>query len=280
MPIGEYLPQEFWDDLSPQQPTPRQNHSHRLPDAKWIRKNIPIANVARELGLNGDGRVFDCFSGDHPAGKRKRSLSIHGKSNTMRCFDCDTKSLSNIDLVVQVMGISLGDAIKWIDLHFPGVPQIELKPKPENRHRHRESKTLNPQALIISRGWAEMSLSAKAVITAIIHRSPQAGSEQFMLRCSYDELMAWTGIGSKATISNALTELRRRPAISTWTEKRKNRAGFMVKELVIRILPQAMRSTESTESVLRTAGNKKKGRTGQSTESVLRTISTESVLLN
>lgn len=188
-------------------PKPGRMSSILLPDAQWIRKEISVADVARKLGLPGDGRVFDCFREDHPRGKRRRALSVHAISNTVRCFDCDKRSLSNIDLVMQVRGCKVGDAVRWIAENFSdrSIPKVRPGRKGSAR-RHVGRKIISWQDVARSPQWAKLSSSAKVIWIAIVSRVPAAGSQDF-LKTSYSELKRWTGITSDATIAKKLREL-------------------------------------------------------------------------
>lgn len=200
-------------------------------------------DVARKLGLQGDAKAFDCFR-EHPRGDSRRSLKVHGKSNTMRCFRCDRqRSLSNIDLVMQVSGYDVAKAILRIADTFPGVPAVELRPGHHVRSRKpTPTSRLTPQSLITSQGWVAMSSAAKIIVIAILARCPAAGSEQNCLRCSYNRLRDWTDLSSRATIAKALRELRQTGAIQTDTvpTNSRTRRGFWLKELFVRVSPRAM----------------------------------------
>jgi hypothetical protein len=221
-----------------------QPRARDLPDAKWMRKEIAIADVAHKLGLAGDSKNFDCWR-DHPSGKPRRSLSVHRKSNTARCFTCDKRNLSTIDLVAGVTGYDVSAAIRWLDNEFPGAPRVS--PKRDEPYVRPAKTQMTLQGLITSPGWTERSLAAKAVLAAIFARVPAAGSEKDTLRCTYDQMASWTGM-SRATIARALGELRGSQAIRTWkipTEWRTSR-GFRLRETVIRVSPLALRAARVT----------------------------------
>lgn len=225
------------------EPEKAKKSTRTLPDANWIRNEIPIADVARGLGLKGDGRLFDCFREEHGRGKKRRSLSVHMRSNTARCFVCDRRSLSNIDLVMAVTGQDVGAAIRWLAERFPGVPVAKVR---TNSGRPRifpkGGYEMSLQDLIISPGWVGMSSSAKIVLLAIFSRTPAAGSEQGCLRCTYNKLIEWTGLHGRPTIAKALKELRKAGAIQTSTVPTNlvTRRGFRLNQLFVRVSPRAM----------------------------------------
>jgi hypothetical protein len=127
--------------------------------------------------------VFDCFR-DHRHGKGPRSLSVHGTANRMRCFTCDKRSLSPIDLVMRVRGCDVASAIQWIAEKFPGIPTRQMHLSRKGRsYKSNRVKPLTLQNRMTTPGWAARSPSAAKVITAIFARTPEAGSEQACLRC-------------------------------------------------------------------------------------------------
>lgn len=227
-------------------PRRSKKSSRSVPDAAWIRREIPIADVARALGLQGDGRLFDCPREEHPRGKKQRSLSVHGESNTVRCFACDERSLSNISLVMAVNGLDVGGAIRWLAGRFPGVPLAKVRINGGNvKVTGNGSQNMSLQDLIVSPGWAAFSPAAKIVLTAIFSRAPKAGSEQGQLRCTYTLLTEWTGLRGRSTISKALEELREAGAIKTHTvtTNLRSKRGFWLKQLLVRVSPRALNAT-------------------------------------
>jgi hypothetical protein len=219
-----------------------------LPDAAWIRKNIPIADVARKLGLQGDERLFYCFR-PHPPGKRKRSLSVHPQSNTIRCFTCDKRSMSNIYLVMNVRGCSVGEAIKWISEHFKNLPTVELRLKRGRKsYAQNRARPMTLQNLITSEGWTSFSPAAKIILTAIFAPTPAAGAEQGCLHCTYDGIKRWTGIRGRATVAGALQELRNAKAIQTDVVPTnfRTKRGFWLKETFVRVDARAMRAPRAS----------------------------------
>lgn len=220
-----------------------------LPNATWIRKEIPVAEVAQRLGLKGDGRNFDCWR-EHPLAKRRRSVGVHGVSNTMRCFTCDARSLSNIDLVMTVKGCDVGTAIRWFERNFNGIPRVEGRLKSKRKsYAHRQTRALTLQNLVTSPGWAALGSAAKIVLAAIFARTPAAGGEQGCLRCTYQNLIEWSGLRSRATIAAALRELRRTGAIQAGTVPTnfRTRRGFRLRELFIRVSARAMRAPRDAQ---------------------------------
>lgn len=72
-------------------------------------KSISIERIAEELGMDVRRHTALCpFHDDHHP-----SLHFHAKTNTFRCFACDSRG-SNIDLVMKLRECSFTDAYRWI----------------------------------------------------------------------------------------------------------------------------------------------------------------------
>ena len=215
-----------------------------MPDSKWIRREIAGPEVARALGIEGDGRNFDC-PGEHGSGKRRRSLSYHARSNTFRCFSCHQRALSVIDLVMTIRGCDVGSAIRWLDSKFPGAPRVRIKAKRGSLKRVRTNmKGFTLQELICSPGWRALSQAGKLVLATIFARTPAAGSERGCIKCTYGEILEWTGIRSRATLSGALKELREAGAVKTAlvSSGLQNKQGFWLRQLQFRVSRRALRA--------------------------------------
>jgi|SRR5579875_615926 len=227
----------------------RRGRRITLPDATWLRREISIAEVARKLGLecDGSGRKFKCWR-IHRGGETQWTLSLHAKTNTLRCFKCDSRSMSNIDLVVAVQSCDVGRAIRYLAALCPGAPRRDVLARRDRvRYSLLRGTMMSLQDIILSHGWAALSPGPKIVLTAIIARAPQAGSEQNVLRCTYGALMAWTGIRSRLTISRALKRLKDTGVIATELARTgiRNQRGFELKQLRVRVFPHALRAARS-----------------------------------
>src|SRR5260370_41272049 len=103
-----------------------------LPDMNFIRREIPIVDVARELGIRVAGRnAAHCWRvGAHQNRDRGPSLSFH--RNRAKCHVCDVDSMSVIDLVIKHQEFepssALREATVWICAHW-SVPTIAKNTK-------------------------------------------------------------------------------------------------------------------------------------------------------
>jgi len=87
---------------------------------QWIRDNISVRDVARELGLIIKGNRIRCpRRGNHSHGDANPSMAIGAKTNKVYCYVCGGKPASNIDLVMLVQGIGAKEAVAWIAEHWP-----------------------------------------------------------------------------------------------------------------------------------------------------------------
>lgn len=96
------------------------------PDIAWIKKNVPVLEVGKALGLRIRHRRAKCWRPEnHTHGDADPSLHFYEKGNRVRCFVCDMRGgHSNVDLVMRVLGVNVGDAVRWIADRFP-VPNVK-----------------------------------------------------------------------------------------------------------------------------------------------------------
>src|SRR5215472_17497210 len=104
--------------------------SDGIPDFKWINRFLPIADVARKLGIRfGERGMIHCWHPErHQHGDRTPSASIRPKNDTIRCFGCGTRPLSVVDLVMDARGLCVTDAARWLNENF------EIRRIPPRKH--------------------------------------------------------------------------------------------------------------------------------------------------
>jgi hypothetical protein len=79
-------------------------------DLGYIRRHIPITEIARELDIEIFGSRARCWRPRaHQNGDRTPSVSFY--RNRFKCHCCDERSGSVIDLVVSVVGCDLRGAL-------------------------------------------------------------------------------------------------------------------------------------------------------------------------
>lgn len=174
-----------------------------VPDIDFIKNRVPVAAVAGELGLEVIGNMARCWRLDnHQHGDRTPSLALDRKRNRARCFVCDPRSYSVIDLVMKVNQCDTGTAIRWIAARFP-VPS-----RPKGWHlpsadpfRQMSRVGLGGTALepIVRSGlWAELTPSERAVLPVFCTFSDGSAGG---LSMSYAAIRRYSGIRSDSTVA-------------------------------------------------------------------------------
>jgi hypothetical protein len=75
------------------------------------------------------GNMIRCWHREnHQHGDRTPSVGIDRKRNRVRCFVCDPREYSSIDLVQKILGYDVRHAVSWIAARF-SMPTI-----PKGRH--------------------------------------------------------------------------------------------------------------------------------------------------
>jgi len=185
-----------------------------MPDMKHVNREIPILEVAQELGLAVRGRKATC-----PECKTRR-LTFSVKFNCWRCWHCDPagKRKSVIDLVMFILNVDAFGAATWISerWHVAGKVQVE---RSENKHgltkqvyrrvRHLpmpERDKPNLQAIVTSPGWREMTLSARVVAMTLFALARM--NEKNSVTISRKGLSDLIGITDPSTLARANREVQ------------------------------------------------------------------------
>jgi hypothetical protein len=78
------------------------------PDLEYIKTEIPVTAIARDLGLYVNGYRARCWRTEyHRNGDSDPSVGFQKAKNRYRCFVCDAYSGSNIDLVMAVRDVEI-----------------------------------------------------------------------------------------------------------------------------------------------------------------------------
>lgn len=186
-------------------------YSTALPDMKFINRDAPITEVARELGLTVQGKKSIC-----PTCGKKR-LTFNVRLNCWRCWECDPRGerTSAIDLVMFLLKVDCYDAARWISARWNMVGKVQME-RSENSHgitRHvysrwrpipipeRDKPTL--QAIVSSPGWRTMSPATGKVTLTLFGLTDADGK----VVISRGELKQCTGIKSSRSLAKANSEL-------------------------------------------------------------------------
>jgi hypothetical protein len=173
-----------------------------LPDMSYIRRKIPIVDVATSLGIRVAGRnAAHCWrAGAHQNGDRTPSMSFH--RNRAKCHVCDADAMSVIDLVIKYRECSLHEATDWICAHWT-VPTIAKNQKlwrPERWKTSRVGASAFPlEELIRSGVWATLDDAARAVLPVLF-----CFAENGEVSISYRGLARYSSKTSHTTIAKVL----------------------------------------------------------------------------
>ena len=136
---------------------------------RFINRELPIADVARALGLRfGGANMVHCWHPErHEHGDRTASVGIRASNNTVKCFGCDSKPMGPIDMVADVRGVGPADAALWIAERFT-VPLVPARKHLAGTARRGE-RVKSGLALMIRSGlWAELSPAAQAIAPVLL----------------------------------------------------------------------------------------------------------------
>jgi hypothetical protein len=195
-----------------------------LPDMNFIRREIPIADVARELGIRVAGRnAAHCWRvGAHRNGDRTPSLSFY--RNRVKCQVCDADSMSVIDLVIKhqefAPGSSLREATDWICARWK-VPTIAKNTKLSRPERWSTSpvglSSFPLEQFVRSGIWAVLDDASRAILPVLF-----CFAEKSEVCVSYRALSRYSGKASDATIAKVLRRFKQIGILEALPKARNN----------------------------------------------------------
>jgi hypothetical protein len=190
----------------------------------FIRRQVPIADVARALGIRVAGRnVAHCWRvGSHQNGDRTPSLSFY--RNRAKCHGCDTDSMSTIDLVIKHQELdsrsALREATAWICARWP-VPTIAKNTKLSRPERWATSPvglSSFPLEIIVRSGiWASLDDAGRAILPALF-----CFAENGEVSISYRGLSRFSGKASDTTVAKVLQRFEQIGLLEVLPKARKN----------------------------------------------------------
>ena len=177
---------------------------------RFINRELPIADVARALGLRfGGANMVHCWHPErHEHGDRTASVGIRASNNTVKCFGCESKPMGPIDMVADVRGVGPADAALWIAERFT-VPLVPARKHLAGTARRGE-RVQSGLALMIRSGlWAELSPAAQAIAPVLLEiaEKERPADERRAVHISYRGITRMSGIKSPNAIRRALVEL-------------------------------------------------------------------------
>jgi hypothetical protein len=181
-----------------------------IPDFAWIRRNLPIADVARKLDLRfAQGNMLHCWHPErHQNGDSTASAAIWTEQNKIKCFGCGLL-VNVLDLAMDVLGVDAGGAARWIEANFD-VPRI-----PKGKHLRSTAPICpymvgheQPIELLIRSGiWADLSKQTQRIIPVLLALAERQEQNKFSVQISYRAIMRYSGVRSENSVRKALTEL-------------------------------------------------------------------------
>jgi hypothetical protein len=172
---------------------------------EYIRKQIPIQDVAQALGLTVSGKAAHCWRADsHRNGDAKPSIWFTRK-NRGRCQVCDSVTWSSIDLVMMVKGTSLVEAARWIADRFP-VPNIAKGKHLSERQRWTPFRVGAGDMLetFVRSGLLAELTGAEAKVLEVLKTFSDHGRAVI----SYLGIMRYAEIGSPSTVRTAIKKFQ------------------------------------------------------------------------
>jgi hypothetical protein len=176
-----------------------------IPDVEFIKTRIPVADVAVALGLEVRGDMARCWrTENHQHGDRTPSMGIYRKRNLIRCFVCDDRAYSAIDLVQKVLGLDTRAAINWIAARFevPSIPKGRHLPKADPfRSVSRVGLGGLLEQVIRSGLWASLTPSERSILPVLCELRD---STKDAFQMSYRGIRRKAGVRSDTTVCAAL----------------------------------------------------------------------------
>jgi len=177
-------------------------------DLGFIKTKVGIEDVAAELGIEVRRHRARCWWPErHRNGDADPSVRFHVKKNRVRCFGgCHSiGAISNIDLVMEVLGCDFPSAVYWICERFP-VPSAKrgspVGPRSRWPQNYRFGTSGSELELLARSGmWAQFTTTQKKILPVLLaFRDEETG----LTEISYRGLMRYAGVGSPKSIARAV----------------------------------------------------------------------------
>lgn len=174
-----------------------------------MRDSVPIRDVVGQLGLRIVGNTLHCWRPEnHQHGDRTASVGLQQRRNRVKCFVCDGRSLSPIDLVMSVNGLDFLSAVHWFTLHY----QVPAAPKGKHiAHQERWPERFRvgtgpPGEMLVRSGiWASLTPAQRSILRVL---ETFANPRTHEVTISYRGMMRYAGVRSQSTVSSAIKRFR------------------------------------------------------------------------
>jgi hypothetical protein len=186
----------------------------RPPSQLDLAKAVPILDVAGELGLEIVGNSAHCWrKANHAHGDRRPSLGFDVAKNRYKCFVCDQRSGSAVDLAMGVLAISLPDALKWFSRNFD-IPKHVQGSRPDF-----DPRTVTLSTIILSGIWAGLTDSQRTILAVLWYcRDETKGT----VTASYSRILRLAGLSNRKTFAATIRFFEESRLIEV---QRRNRAA-------------------------------------------------------
>jgi hypothetical protein len=187
-------------------PEPTRGNQRSIPDIEFIKRHVPIADVARALDIRVVGNAAHCWRPEnHEHRDRTPSVWFSRRSNKGKCMVCDRFTWSTVDLVQAVLGCGTAAAINWIADRF-NVPRIAKRRPVRNGivvPAGRVGLGSPAQQLMRSGLFAKLTHATKVLLFVLT----EFCDDHQTVSLSYRTLQRVSGIGSLTTIKESLDNL-------------------------------------------------------------------------
>ena len=162
-----------------------------------------------QLGLRVVGNMVHCWRPEnHQHGDRTPSVGLDRRANRAKCFVCDERTLSPIDLVMSVLGLDVRAAVQWITSRYdvPAAPKGRHIEHPERwPERFRVGAGSAGDMLVRSGIWASLTPAQRSLVRVL---ETFADPLTRLATISYRGMMRYAGVRSQSTVSSALKRFR------------------------------------------------------------------------
>jgi hypothetical protein len=179
-----------------------------IPDARWINRNLKIADVADALGCKASLGKLHCWHPEqHKNEDRSPSVGINKTTNRVKCFGCarDTKYMTVIDLVMDFLEVDVSRAIRWLAERYK-IPQIPKGThlKEPNRPRFAVGKEDPVEMLVRSGIWGILSPPAQRIFPVLLSFAEPDDKRRYEVEISYLALQRYSGLKSPNAVRAGL----------------------------------------------------------------------------
>jgi hypothetical protein len=210
-----------------------------VPDADYIRLELPMSEVAEKLGLDVRDRHVRC--------PRDRShwAKIWLKKNKVKCFECGAGACwGTIDLAMDVLQVDVSRAIKWIAMRF----DVRTRRRRITRNLWGTTRRLyldypvgkRPQRLEINLDtlrsspiWAILKPTVRRLAIYLIEGVPR---DSLILSITYRGLQLKVAAGNRGSLKRAFGQLCEIGLIETQREANGDDGfGFYASKTLVRL---------------------------------------------